>query len=828
MSRPLPPLLLLVVLAASAQTPVVYLVPNTHGTVSGWLVDFDTERNYVLNNYLAHLDRINQDPAYRLAYSEVPNLISLLQFAPQRLEELKQRIRERKVELTNGFFLEPDVNLSSGEALVQMGVQGLRWYEKFFGLRPRHCWMIDLTGCHRQMPQIVAGLGMDDIVYCRNNPTKQAVYWWQSPDGSRVLAINDSHYAQFGLKEGIFTARGAVPPAAIARLRQLLEMRQRRTPSASSQLALMGNGDYSLPPVNPASPSAFLTQWRGLNTGFDLRFAIAGDYLQAIQRETQSGRTRLATFHGDTGYTWEAFWMNMPEVKLAYRQSETLLTAAELYATATAKAYPAQDFYNAWINLLMNMDRNIIWGAAAGTAFKDTTHWDAWDRFQFVRQHAHLAPSPNPTFLNALNWTRTDPVELDLPPGQAPAKATCEQTSRLTCVLNLPPASATALKLVSARAPAPKSIPLPARIDTPYYAAVIDPASGALISLKVKPTGQELLGGPANEVLMERAPGDGEGSEHFMAARPKRVPVGSSRTFQPKIDVTAGPLSTLVEVSSGFSRGSKLVRQIRFYRNHPRIDFTTTLDLASSGVLVSVDFPLAGPIAGRARGIPYGFADGMAKESVLPAVRWSNYQLSPAAGLALLDQGLPAHELNPNTVTLILLNAVPRYMKLPNPMLEGTGRREFRYALVPHAGSWQEAAIPRRAYEFNAPLYRVGTPFTTLLDTSANVIVEAVRRVGDEIEVRLYETNGEKGTASVKLNRPYLSATRTNLLGETPLPLRERSFEIRPQQIVTLRFKTEQRAPLPVPLENWTALVPPGKRAALNVRLTGTGHPGRD
>ncbi len=76
--------------AATAQTTTLYMIPNTHGTVSGWLVDFDTERNYVLNNYLAHLDRVKSDENYRFAYSEVPNVISFLQFARERLPELKQ------------------------------------------------------------------------------------------------------------------------------------------------------------------------------------------------------------------------------------------------------------------------------------------------------------------------------------------------------------------------------------------------------------------------------------------------------------------------------------------------------------------------------------------------------------------------------------------------------------------------------------------------------------------------------------------------------------------------------------------------------------------
>ena len=132
-----------------AQPVTLYVIPNTHGTSSGWLVNFDEERNFVVNNYLSYLDRAERNPAYAFAYSEAPNVISLLQFAEDRLPVLKRLTKERRVEFSNGFFLEPDINLSGGEALVQIGVQGLRWYEEVFGIRPRHCWMIDVTGAHR-------------------------------------------------------------------------------------------------------------------------------------------------------------------------------------------------------------------------------------------------------------------------------------------------------------------------------------------------------------------------------------------------------------------------------------------------------------------------------------------------------------------------------------------------------------------------------------------------------------------------------------------------------------------------------------------------------
>ena len=105
-------------LAALAAEPslTVYLAPNTHGTVSGWLVDFDSERSHVVNNYLNHMDRVATDANYAMAFSEVPNLMVLMQFTPPGMAQLQQQVKDGRTELVNGFFLEPSISLSGGEA----------------------------------------------------------------------------------------------------------------------------------------------------------------------------------------------------------------------------------------------------------------------------------------------------------------------------------------------------------------------------------------------------------------------------------------------------------------------------------------------------------------------------------------------------------------------------------------------------------------------------------------------------------------------------------------------------------------------------------------
>jgi len=837
---------------AAAQPVTVHAVPNTHGTVSGWLVDFDTERNYVVNNYLAHLDKVKADENYRFAFSEVPNLMTFLQFAPGRVEELKQRIREKRVELSNGFFLEPTISLAGGEALVRMGVLGLKWYDEVFGFRPRHCWMIDLTGAHRQMPQIVTGLGLETMIFCRNNPSRDTAFWWVAPDGTRALTIpNPQGYADLG---EIFDTKNPLGDEDFAVLEKKIDENRKLSADRNLLLALAGYGDYSSPPARDDYPAAFLREWSKRHPDVRIRFSIPGDYVDALKEQLAAGG-KLLEHTGDTAYSWDAFWINMPEVKRHYRRDEHLLQAAEMAATIASLrgrvSYPSQDFYYSWINMLMNMDRNTLWGAAAGMVFRDPQHWDAWDRFTAVEKQsleaiagsvrAITGRGARVAFFNPCNWKRNDPIELEGTGGKDPSGMKCEAVpgrSRLLCIADLPPSGVVSYALSPREAPAPTEAGLPDAIETEYYVARIDPKTGALASLKAKPSGKEMLGGPANVLVVEeldekRRPGQ----FHFLPPRPERRIVATSAEHPAKISVLRGLLTTRVLVTSAFHRGGTVRRQIVFHHNHPRIDFETTVNLRGTDILLMADFPLAGEVTERSRGIPYGYSSADPRKdkigSILPAIRWSNYQLD-GSGLALLDRGLAGHEFNGRTVSLALLNATSTYMGKPNEMLRGEGERVFEYSLVPHDGSWQRANVPRLAYEYNSPVLAIAdagnVKAVSFLETSDNVIVEAMRRVGKQMEVRLYETRGEAGTAEVTLRLPHRSAALSNLMGEKPEALTggpAYRFPIRPQQIVTLRFDTDAAVTDPPALRDWKALVPPAKRKSLEMRIPDRGHPPR-
>ena len=374
--------------AARAQSPrTVFVVPNFHPASCGWLTNFSKERVYCANSYFDHLDRVRDDPNYCFALSECNNMIAMMNFKPERTAELKSAIRAGRVELVNAFFLESTVNLSGGEALVRLGVEGLRWQQEVFGVRPRFAWCIDVCGTHPQMAQIAAGLGLEALVYTRGNTTGSAIHWFDAPDGTRVLAIAPGHYSDLG---NIFAATGPMTAAQTAALKKQVEDRTKITPAGAPVLALGGNGDYNLAPKRSDYPAAFLKEWKEIDPSTEFHFTTLAKYVDEVAPKLKAGTMKIPVMRGGTSYFFHSFWIECPKVKTAYRRCEHGLQAAEMLAAAaslkTNHAYPAEPLYHSWLQMFLNMDRNTLWGAAGGMVFEHERSWDVADRFRSVEE----------------------------------------------------------------------------------------------------------------------------------------------------------------------------------------------------------------------------------------------------------------------------------------------------------------------------------------------------------------------------------------------------------------------------------------------------------
>jgi hypothetical protein len=509
-------------------------------------------------------------------------------------------------------------------------------------------------------------------------------------------------------------------------------------------------------------------------------------------------------------------------------------------------AYPVQPLYHAWLQMLLNMDRNTLWGSAGGMVFEHPTSWDAKDRFEWVEnQSASTLAAAAQKFsgegsgillFNPANWQRSDPLRLKLPENMSLAGATCEAAGDGTtfCELPLPATGVAGANLKSVPASASRTIPLPAVIETKFYSAKVDPVNGALASLKTK-SGREMLGGPANVIVAEKYSGHGDPGD-FVDPRPKRQRLVTSGDFPATLTVSEGPLAVTVTARSEFLGGGALQRVTRFFKNSPRIEFETELNDIPNLTVVVAEFPLAQTPAEIRRGIPFGFSrDDKTISGIVPAIRWTDYSTPGQGGVALLDRGVTGREINGNVPVIYLLNATDKYYGYPNAWLSGRGKNRLQYALVAHDADWNDARIPQLAWEYNAPV-TVATncrpvKAQSFVQTSDNVIVEAMRRDGADVELRLVEAIGQAGTARVTFNLPHTGAALTDLTGGRAQKLTggpEYQFPVKPQQIVTLRFRTAEPVAEIKPLMAWDELVPAAKQAALREYIPDKmGHPPR-
>jgi alpha-mannosidase len=242
---------------------------------------------------------------------------------------------------------------------------------------------------------------------------------------------------------------------------------------------------------------------------------------------------------------------------------------------------------------------------------------------------------------------------------------------------------------------------------------------------------------------------------------------------------------------------SRLRQVVRLDAGAERLEVHTTADWHEAHRLLKVAFPLAV----RATDATYETAFGVAQRPThystrhdlarfeVPGHRFADLS-EHGFGVALLSDCKYGWSAHGDTLRMSLLRAP----KQPDAAAD-MGEHAFAYAIVPHAGSWQDARVVAQARAFNAPL-RWGplapAPPWLRVEGVTGLVLDGVKLAEDSgaLVVRLYEAHGGRGRARVHLGLPFASARRSNLLEDDLGPMEVEGdavvVDVRPWQIVTL------------------------------------------
>lgn len=170
------------------------------GTLTGhahidcvWLWPEHVVQQKAVHSFATQLRLMERYPEYRFTQSQPALYRAVEGLAPSVVEEIRDRIREKRWEATGAFEVESDTHVPCGESLVRQVLIGQRKFADLRGgERSRVCWIPDVFGYSAVLPQILA-LGGVPFFYTTkmtwSNITRFPYnsFIWRGSDGTEVI-----------------------------------------------------------------------------------------------------------------------------------------------------------------------------------------------------------------------------------------------------------------------------------------------------------------------------------------------------------------------------------------------------------------------------------------------------------------------------------------------------------------------------------------------------------------------------------------------------------------------------------------------------------------
>uniref|UniRef100_UPI0025F4F291 alpha-mannosidase n=1 Tax=Chamaesiphon sp. GL140_3_metabinner_50 TaxID=2970812 RepID=UPI0025F4F291 len=343
---------------------------------------------------------------------------------PEVFAGICQQVKAGKWEIVGGMWIEPDLNLISGESIARHIIYGQAYNQSRFGAYTSVAWLPDTFGFCWQLPQLLQQGKIDYFVTQKfqwNDTTQfpHQLFWWEAPDGSRVLSLMSS-----AIGEGIDPLK-----------MMDYACKWQTATGIDESLYLFGVGDHGGGPTRDMLELAH--RWSHSDVFPDLEFTTAVKYLDKLASRADS---QLLPVWRDELYLefHRGCFTTHAAQKRSNRQCEDLLYQAELWSSiahiVTGRVYPDAlklQIETAWKQTLFNQFHDIIPGTAIAPVY--VTANEGWENVERVTTQiisnalgdiCDRILLPNPpvegaiaiVIFNALNWNRTEVIKYPLNP----------------------------------------------------------------------------------------------------------------------------------------------------------------------------------------------------------------------------------------------------------------------------------------------------------------------------------------------------------------------------------------------------------------------------
>jgi mannosylglycerate hydrolase len=139
------------------------------------------------------IELLETNPAYTSFMLDGQTVIleDYLEIKPANRDRITRLVQEGRL-IIGPWYVQPDEFIPSGESLIRNLLIGQQIANEF-GPAMQIGYLPDSFGQAAQIPQILNGFGIKNAVFWRgitNEETEKTEFWWEGPDGSKVLTTH--------------------------------------------------------------------------------------------------------------------------------------------------------------------------------------------------------------------------------------------------------------------------------------------------------------------------------------------------------------------------------------------------------------------------------------------------------------------------------------------------------------------------------------------------------------------------------------------------------------------------------------------------------------
>ncbi len=709
------------------------------------------------------------------------------------------------------MWVEPDCNLPGGDSWSRQLLYGQNYFKENFGKLARLDWNPDSFGYNWNLPQFMVKAGLDAFITQKigwndTNVFPYRLFWWQSPDGTKILT-----YFPFDYVNEVDD-----PFRLVDWLRQF-----DANTGFNKLLVLFGVGDHGGGPS--IQMMIRIDKLRELLIYPAIEFGTAESYIGWLRKHDL---TYIPTWNDELYLEYHrGTATTQSNIKKWNRESEVLLTNAEKFSSLASLfggSYNKEILKAAWKNVLFNQFHDILPGSGIREIYLDADkdYRESYKLADFAlnsslhfiteRINTSTIANGNPVIIfNSLSWKRTDIADITLPEGdindytiysiegvEIPSQIIeINKLNRkiIFVVADVPSLGykTYVLKQIDKNLESKEESTLQHDakefdIENSYFRVSVDPDNGWIKNIFDKQLNKELLSGYGNKLqLLEDKP------KAYDAWNIGLTGIEFPSTFRNAKLVEDGPVRKVLRLYRDYLKpgtvksfptedfpNSFFTQDIILYNDIDRVDFRTEVEWWEEKTMLKVAFPFSVSDTVATYEIPFGTI----KRSTILSAQWDKGKWEVNAqkwadlsndqfGTSLINKNKYGYDTRKNIMRLSLLRS-PNW---PDPTAD-RGDHSFEYALFPHKGKVEESQTVHKAYEFNYPLITLLTDFhkgdlplekSFVEILSQNVIVTSIKKAEENDNawiVTLYESKGVDTDTEITLPVKPSKVVETNIL----------------------------------------------------------------